>query len=102
MNYSNLASSYRQTACCPTNLLVSDGVETGRLDPVAVVVETHVTQHHDGAEQQSGGVRHVHAGDVGGGAVDLRGRHTEPHSQILVFNVVCSGSVTALTFSAQS
>lgn len=55
-----------------SHLLVSDGVETGRLDLVAVVMETHVAQHHDSAEQQGGGVRHVQAGDVGGGAVDLQ------------------------------
>lgn len=35
-------------------------------------METHVAQHHDSAEQQGGGVRHVQAGDVGGGAVDLQ------------------------------
>lgn len=40
-------------------------------------METHVTQHHDGAEQQGGGVRHVLAGDVGGGAVNLRVEETD-------------------------
>ena len=45
-----------------------------------MVVETHVTQHHDGAEQQGGGVRHVQAGNVGGGAVDLWDRHTRTGS----------------------
>lgn len=40
-------------------------------------METHVTQHHDRAEQQGGGVRHVHAGDVGGGAVNLQVEETD-------------------------
>lgn len=55
-----------------TNLLLSDGVKTGRLDPAGVLVEPHVTQHHDRAEQQGGGVGQVHASDVGGGAVHLQ------------------------------
>lgn len=38
-----------------------------------MLVETHVTQHHHAAEQQRGGVGQVHAGDVGGGAVNLVG-----------------------------
>ena len=54
-----------------SHLLVSDGVETRRLDLVAVVMETHVTQHHDSTEQQGGRVCHVHAGDVRGGTVNL-------------------------------
>lgn len=64
-----------------SHLLVSDGVEAGRLDLVAVVMETHVTQHHDGAEQQGGGVRHVQAGDVRGGAMNLHEGHTEINNQ---------------------
>lgn len=59
-----------------SHLLVSDGVETGRLDPAGVLVEPHVTQHHDSAEQQGGGVGQVHPGDVGGGAVHLQDEQT--------------------------
>lgn len=58
----------------PTHLLVPDGVEAGRLDLVAVVMVTHVTQHHHGAEQQGGGVGQIQTGDVGGGSVDLQHR----------------------------
>lgn len=54
-----------------TDLFVFDGVEAGRLDLVAVSVEPHVTQHHDGAQQQSSGVRHVHPSNVRGSAVNL-------------------------------
>lgn len=64
-----------------SHLLVSDGVEAGHLDLVAVVMETHVTQHHDSAEQQSGWVRHVQTGDVGGGAVHLQKDHRQTDRQ---------------------
>lgn len=40
-------------------------------------METHVTQHHDSAEQQGSGVGHVHAGDVGGGAMNLQVEQTD-------------------------
>lgn len=60
-----------------SHLLVSDRIKTGQLDLVAAVMETHVTQHHDRAEQQGGGVRQVHAGDVGGGAVNLQVEETD-------------------------
>lgn len=66
-----------------SHLLVSDGVETGRLDLVAVVVQTHVTQHHDGAEQQGSGIRQIHASNVGGGAMHLHDKHTKTHRKIL-------------------
>lgn len=59
-----------------SHLLVFDGVETGCLDPVGEVVEPHVTQHHDSAEQQGCGVGKVHASDVRGSAVHLKHKHT--------------------------
>jgi hypothetical protein len=51
-------------------LALGEGVEDGPLDAVGVVVETHVPQHHDGAEQQGSGVGQVLAGNVGGRTVD--------------------------------
>jgi hypothetical protein len=52
------------------SLALGQGVEDGLLDAVGVVVETHVPQHHDGAEQQGSGVGQVLAGDIRGRAVD--------------------------------
>lgn len=51
-------------------LALGQGVEDGLLNLVGVVVETHVAQHHDRAEQQGGGVGKALAGDIRGGAVD--------------------------------
>lgn len=55
-----------------THLLVSDGVKTGCLDLVGVVMEAHVTEHHDSTQQQGSGVCHVQTSDVRGGAMNLR------------------------------
>lgn len=52
------------------SLALSQGVEDGLLDLVGVVVEAHVAQHHDGAEQQGSGVGKALASNVGGGTVD--------------------------------
>ena len=46
------------------------GIKSGLLDPVRELVELHVPQHHQGAEQEGGGVGEGLAGDVGGGTVD--------------------------------
>jgi hypothetical protein len=51
-------------------LALSQGVENGLLDATSVVVKTHVLQHHDGGQKQSGGVSETLAGNVGGGTVD--------------------------------
>lgn len=51
-------------------LALGKGVEDGLLDSVGVLVEAHVPQHHDGAEEQRSGVGEALAGNVGGGAVD--------------------------------
>ena len=53
-----------------TNLALGQGVKDGLLDATGVVVETHVLQHHDGGQEQSGRVGKTLAGNVGGGAVD--------------------------------
>lgn len=53
------------------HLLVSDSVEAGGLDLSGVAVQSHVPQHHDGAEEEGGGVRQVHARDVGGRSMHL-------------------------------
>ena len=51
-------------------LALGEGGEGGLLDGVGLLGETHVTQHHDGAEQKGGGVRLLLASDIRGGAVD--------------------------------
>lgn len=51
-------------------LALGEGVEGGLLDPVGVLVQVHVPQHHQGAEEQGGGVGQGLAGNVGGRAVD--------------------------------
>ena len=52
------------------SLALSQGVEDGLLDSVGMVVELHVTQHHDGGEKESGGVGQSLASNVRGRAVD--------------------------------
>lgn len=44
--------------------------ESSLLDSVGVLGETHVSQHHHGAEQQGGGVGLALASNIGGGTVD--------------------------------
>jgi len=53
-----------------TNLALSQGVEGSLLDAGSVVVETHVLQHHDTAQKQSGGVGKTLAGNIGSRTVD--------------------------------
>lgn len=45
-------------------------VEDGRLDAQSVVIEAHVSQHHDGGEKESGRVGKGFALNIGGGSVD--------------------------------
>lgn len=52
------------------SLALGEGVKDGLLDAVGVLVEAHVTKHHDGREQEGGGVGEALAGNVGGGTVD--------------------------------
>ncbi|KAI3488747.1 hypothetical protein L1887_47088 [Cichorium endivia] len=51
-------------------LAAGDGLEDGVLDAVGLVKEAHVTQHHDGRQQQRGRVGLVLASNVGRRAVD--------------------------------
>lgn len=51
-------------------LALSNGREGGLLDAGSVLVETHVTEHHERREEESGGVGEALAGNVGSGAVD--------------------------------
>src|SRR5688500_7812160 len=39
----------------------------GLLDPVGILAEIHVPEHHHGAEEEGGGVGQALAGDVGSG-----------------------------------
>ena len=49
----------------------ADGVEAGALDAVGMLHQVQVAQHHNGGQQQGGGVGQILAGDVRGGTVDL-------------------------------
>lgn len=51
-------------------LALGEGIEDGRLDAGGVLVQAHVSEHHDGAEEEGGGVGEALAGNVRGGAVD--------------------------------
>lgn len=51
-------------------LTLSKGIEDSLLDADGMLSKTHVSQHHDGAEKERGGVRLVLAGNIGSGAVD--------------------------------
>lgn len=62
------ATQGRDLRC--TNLALSQGVEGSLLDASSVVVETHVLQHHDGAQKQSSGVGKTLASDIGSGTMD--------------------------------
>lgn len=52
------------------SLALGHGVEDGGLDAGSVLGETHVSEHHDGAEEKSGGVGQTLAGDIRGRTVD--------------------------------
>lgn len=73
-------------------LALGEGVEDGLLDLVGLGVESHVAQHHDGAEEEGGRVGEGLAGNVGSGTVDsledgalvtnvTRGRETQTTDQ---------------------
>ena len=49
----------------------ADGVEAGALDAVGMLHQVQVAQHHNGGQQQGGGVGQILAGNVRGGTVDL-------------------------------
>lgn len=51
-------------------LALGKSVEDGLLNASGVLVEAHVSQHHDGAEQQGSGVGKSLAGNIGSGTVD--------------------------------
>lgn len=57
------------------HLLVSDCVKASSLNLLAVTVEAHVTQHHDGAQQQSRGVGHIFSRYIRSRSVNLMSRH---------------------------
>ena len=52
------------------SLAFGEGVKDGLLDAIGVVVEAHMTEHHDGGEEESSRVGEALAGNVGGGTVD--------------------------------
>lgn len=57
-----------------------NGLQNGILDSGGVLLETHVSQHHDGGEQKGSGVSKTLAGNIGGGTVDsLKDRDLVTH-----------------------
>lgn len=58
----------------------SNGGKNSVLDLSGMVVEAHVSQHHDGREQQSGGVSKTLTGNIGGRTVNgLKDRNLITH-----------------------
>jgi hypothetical protein len=53
-----------------TYLALGKNIKDGLLNSVGLGVETHVLQHHDGGEEESGGVGKALASNVGSGTVD--------------------------------
>src|SRR5690242_19157392 len=53
-----------------TYLSSSDGLEDSLLNVGSLSVETHVSQHHDGGEEERSGVSELLASDIRGGSVD--------------------------------
>lgn len=53
-----------------TYLALSNSFENGGFNLVGVLVQAHVSQHHDGAEEESSGVGESLASDIGSGAVN--------------------------------
>lgn len=58
------------TQVASQGLALRKGIKCGLLDPVSIVGEVHMSQHHHGAEKKSGRVCEALAGNIGGGAVD--------------------------------
>lgn len=58
------------TEIASQGLALGESVEDSLLNAVGVLVEAHVTQHHDRAEEKGSGVGQALALNVGGGAVD--------------------------------
>ena len=52
------------------DLSFGQSVEDGLLDAVGVVVQAHVTQHHDGREKEGSGVGKALSSNIRGGTVD--------------------------------
>ena len=57
-------------SCFPTYLALCENGENGLFNLAGVLGETHVLQHHDTRQKQSGGVGESLAGNVGSGTVD--------------------------------
>lgn len=53
-----------------THLSVSEGVEGSLLDASSMLIQTHVLQHHDRAEQEGSGVGKTLPSNIRGRAVD--------------------------------
>ena len=65
-----LSSLSLTTQITSQSLSFSEGLEGSLLDARSMVVQTHVLQHHDGAEEKSSGVGKALASNIRGRAVD--------------------------------
>ena len=52
------------------SLALGQGVKDGSLDSKGVLVQSHMSQHHDGGKEESGWVSESHTGDIWCGSVD--------------------------------
>lgn len=60
----------RSTKITSQGLALSEGIEDSLLDADSVVLKTHVSQHHDGGEEESSWVGKSLASDIWGRSVD--------------------------------
>lgn len=58
------------TQVASQGLALREGVEDGLLNASSVLSKTHMSQHHDGAEQEGGRVSQSLAGNIGSGTMD--------------------------------
>jgi hypothetical protein len=70
MVYRRISIHARFNVVDATYLALGENLEDGLLDVAGLLGETHVSQHHDGAEKKRGGVSELLASNVGRGTVD--------------------------------
>jgi hypothetical protein len=66
----NISASVYTESRTVAHLALSEDLEDGLLDVGGLAVETHVSQHHDGAKKKRGGVGELLASNVGRRTVD--------------------------------
>lgn len=66
-------------------LFVSNGAKAGSFNIISVVMQAHVPQHHDCAEQQGSGIGHVFACYIWGSSMNLMEDMNHNQSSLLIF-----------------